>query len=251
MNKKNGKYLEGKVAIVTGGSRGIGAAIAKRFAIEGASVAITYSQRADAATSVVQDIEHAGGKAIAIQADAADADAVRNAIEKTVTTFGRLDVLVNNAGTAIPTKFEETTLADFDRVFAINVRGVFVATQAALKHMQSGGRIIMIGSCVGERVLIPDMVSYSATKGAIKMFTQGLARELGARGITVNNVQPGPIDTDLNPASGDWSVDQKSNVPLERYGRVEEVAALVAFVAGPESSYINGANLTIDGGTNA
>lgn len=251
MKKLNGKNLEGKVAVVTGGSRGIGAAIAKRLAADGASVAITYAQNADAATSIVKDIERAGGKAIAIQADAADADAVKSAIKKTVSTFGRLDVLVNNAGTAIPSKVEETTLADFDRVFAINVRGVFVATQESLKHMKTGGRIIMIGSCVGERVLIPDMASYSATKGAVKMFTQGLARELGARGITVNNVQPGPIDTDLNPASGDWAVDQKANVPLNRYGHVEEVAALVAFVAGPEASYINGANLTVDGGTNA
>jgi 3-oxoacyl-[acyl-carrier protein] reductase len=161
-------------------------------------------RRADAAASVVKAIERTGGKAVAIQADAADADAVRNAVERMVATFGRLDVLVNNAGTAIPMKVEETTLADFDRVFAVNVRGAFVATQAALKHIKSGGRIIMIGSCLGERVLIPGMAPYSATKGAIKMFTQGLARELGARGITVNNVQPGPIDTDLNPASGEW-----------------------------------------------
>jgi 3-oxoacyl-[acyl-carrier protein] reductase len=251
MSKNNGKNLEGKVAVVTGGSRGIGAAIAKRFAAEGAAVAITYSQSADAATALIKDIEGSGGKAIAIKADAADADAVKNAIQKTVTTFGRLDILVNNAGTVIPKKVEDTTLDEFDRVFAINVRGVFVATQEALKHMKSGGRIIMIGSCVGERVLIPAMAPYSATKGAIKMFSQGLAREIGARGITVNNVQPGPIDTDLNPASGDWAPDQKAKVPLERYGTVEEVAALVAFVAGPESSYVNGANLTVDGGTNA
>jgi 3-oxoacyl-[acyl-carrier protein] reductase len=251
MSKNNAGKLEGKVAVVTGGSRGIGAAIAKRLAEDGASVAITYSKGADAAASVVKAIEGAGGKAIAIQADAADADAVKNAVERTVTTFGRLDVLVNNAGTVIPMNVEETTLADFDRVFAVNVRGVFVATQAAIKHMKTGGRIIMIGSCLGERVLISGMAPYSATKGAIKMFTQGLARELGARGITVNNVQPGPIDTDLNPASGDWAASQKAIVPLNRYGHVEEVAALVAFVAGPESSFVNGANLTVDGGTNA
>ena len=243
--------LAGKVALVTGGSRGIGAAIAKRLAADGASVAVTYSKGADAAASVVKEIERDGGKAIAIQADAADADAVRNAVERTVATLGRLDVLVNNAGTVIPVPVEETTLADFDRVFAVNVRGVFVATQAALKHLKPGGRIIMIGSCLGERVLMPGAAPYAATKGAVKMFTQGLARELGARGITINNVQPGPIDTDLNPASGEWAAGQKAAVPLDRYGHAVEVAALVAFVAGPESSYINGANLTVDGGTNA
>ena len=182
---------------------------------------MTYSKDAHAAASVVKAIEQEGGKAIAIQADASDLNAVRNAVDKTIASFGRLDVLVNNAGTAIPKTVEETTLDEFDHVFAVNVRGAFVATQAALKHMKAGGRIIMIGSCVGERVLIPAMASYSATKGAIKMFTQGLARELGARGITVNNVQPGPIDTDLNPASGDWAVDQIANVPLDRYGNVD------------------------------
>jgi len=251
MSNRQERELTGKVALVTGGSRGIGAAIAKRLAAEGASVAITYSKGAEAAASVVEAIEHDGGKALAIQADAADADAVRNAVETTVETFGKLDVLVNNAGTVIPMSVEETTLADFDRVFAVNVRGTFVATQAALKHIKSGGRIIMIGSCLGERVFFPGMAPYSATKGAIKMFTQGLARELGTRGVTVNNVQPGPIDTDLNPASGEWAVGQKAAVPLDRYGHPDEVAALVAFVAGPESSYINGANLTVDGGINA
>ena len=175
------KPLVGKVALVTGGSRGIGAAIARRLAADGASVAVTYSKGADSAASVVKEIERGGGKAIAIQADAADADAVRNAVEKTVTTFGRLDVLVNNAGTVIPMKVEETTLADFDHVFAVNVRGVFVATQAALKHLKSGGRIIMIGSCLGERIFMPGMAPYSATKGAVKLFTQGLARARSAR----------------------------------------------------------------------
>ncbi len=208
------KKLEGKIALVTGGSRGIGAAIAKRLAADGAKVAITYTKGADAAASVVKAIECAGGKAIAIQADAADADAGKAAVEKTVATFGRLDVLVNNAGTAIPKAFEETTLEEMDRVLNINVRGVCVATQAALKHMNEGGRIIMIGSSVGERVLVPGLVPYSAT-------------------------------------AGDWAVPQKAVTALNRYGHVEEVAALVAFVAGPESSYITGANLTVDGGTNA
>ena len=243
--------LSKKVALVTGGSRGIGAAIAKRLAADGASVAITYTKGADAAAAVVKAIEGAGGKAVAIQADAADAHAVKSAVEKAVAALGKLDVLVNNAGTAIPKPFEETTLEELDRVIDVNVRGVFVATQAALKHMNDGGRIIMIGSCVGERMMTPGLVPYSATKGAVKMFTQGLSREVGSRGITVNNVQPGPIDTDLNPAAGDWAAPQKAATALNRYGSVDEVAALVAFVAGPESSYITGANLTVDGGTNA
>jgi 3-oxoacyl-[acyl-carrier protein] reductase len=251
VNTTRERPLAGKVALVTGGSRGIGAAIARRLAADGASVAVTYTKGADAASSVVKEIERGGGKAIAIQADAADADAVKKAVDKTATTLGRLDVLVNNAGTIVPATVEETSLADFDRVFAINVRGTFVATQAALKHLKSGGRIIMIGSCLGERVFMPGMAPYSATKGAVKMFTQGLARELGARGITVNNVQPGPIDTDLNPAAGEWAAGQKAAVPLDRFGHADEVAALVAFVAGPESSFINGANLTVDGGVNA
>jgi 3-oxoacyl-[acyl-carrier protein] reductase len=245
------RQLEGKAAFVTGGSRGIGAAIAKRLAADGAQVAITYTKGADAAASVVAAIERAGGKAMAIQADAGDAGAVQAAIEKTVAAFGGLDILVNNAGTAIPNRFEEATLEELDRVIDINIRGTFRTTQAALKHMNDGGRIIMIGSCVGERMMTPGLVSYAATKGAVKMFAQGLAREVGDRGITVNNIQPGPIDTELNPAAGDWAVPQKAVTALDRYGSVDEVAALVAFVAGPESSYMTGSNLTVDGGTNA
>ena len=245
------RKLEGKIALVTGGSRGIGAAIAKRLAADGANVAITYTKGADAGASVVKEIESAGRKAIAIQADATDPGAVEAAVEKTVATFGRLDVLVNNAGTAIPKTFEETTLEEMARVLDVNVRGVFIATQVALKHMKDGGRIIMIGSSVGERMMTPGLVPYSATKGAVKMFTQALSRELGSRGITVNNVQPGPIDTDLNPSTTEWAVPQKAATALDRYGHVDEIAAMVAFVAGPESSYITGANLTVDGGMNA
>jgi 3-oxoacyl-[acyl-carrier protein] reductase len=158
---------------------------------------------------------------------------------------------VNNAGTAIPKAFEETTLEEMDRVIDINIRGTLVSTQAALKHMNDGGRIIMIGSCVGERMMTPGLAAYAATKGAVKMFSQGLSREVASRSITVNNIQPGPIDTDLNPASGDWAVSQKAATALNRYGQVDEVAALVAFVAGPEAGFITGANLTVDGGTNA
>ena len=173
------------MALVTGGSRGIGAAIAKRLAADGASVAITYAKDASAASAVVKAIELDGGKAIAIQADAADVEAVKAAVEKAVATFGRLDVLVNNAGTAIPKPFEETTLEEMDRVIDINVRGVFATTQAALKHMKDGGRIIMIGSAVGERAVAPGLVPYAATKGAVKMFTQALVqrgREPGHHG---------------------------------------------------------------------
>jgi len=245
------KQLSGKTALVTGGSRGIGAAIAKRLAADGANVAITYTKDAGAASAVVKAIELGGGKAIAIQADAANVEAVKAALEKTVATFGQLDVLVNNAGTAIPKAFEETTLEEMDRVIDINVRGTMATTQAALKHMKSGGRIISIGSAVGDRVQTPGLVAYSATKGAVKIFTQGLSREVGGRGITVNNIQPGPIDTDLNPASGDWAVPQRAATALDRYGNVDEIAAAVAFIAGPESSYMTGSNITVDGGMNA
>jgi 3-oxoacyl-[acyl-carrier protein] reductase len=243
--------LSGKVAFITGASRGIGAAIAKRLANEGASIAITYAKDAKSAADVVAAAESRGAKALALQADGGDPAAVKGAIAKAVEVFGRIDILVNNAGTAIPKPFEEATLEELDHILNLNVRGVFVATQEALKHIPEGGRIISIGSCVGERTLTPGLAAYAATKGAVKMFTQGLAREVGERKITVNNVQPGPIDTDLNPASGDWAVPQLAITSLKRYGHVEEVAALVAFLAGPESSYITGANLTVDGGTNA
>jgi 3-oxoacyl-[acyl-carrier protein] reductase len=243
--------LENKVALVTGGSRGIGAAIAKRLAANGARVAITYARDAEAAAKTVKAIEGAGGKAVAIKADATDPAAVKAAVDKAVASLGKLDILVNNAGTAIPKPFEEATLEELDQVIDINLRGVFITTQAALKHINDGGRIITIGSCVGERMMTPGLVAYSATKGAIRMFTQGLSREVGGRGITVNNVQPGPIDTDLNPASGDWAVPQKEATALKRYGSVDDIAAMVAFVASPQASYITGANLTVDGGTNA
>jgi 3-oxoacyl-[acyl-carrier protein] reductase len=243
--------LKGKFALVTGGSRGIGAAIAKHLASAGASVAITYAKDATSATAVVKAIEGSGGKAIAIQADSLDAEAIKGAVAKTIAAFGSLDILVNNAGTAIPKLFEETTIEDFDRLLNLNVRSVLITTQAALKHMNHGGRIINIGSCVGERDMTPGLAVYSATKAAVKLFTQGLCREVGDRAITVNNIQPGPIDTDLNPASGDWATPQIAVTALKRYGTVDEVAALVAFVASPEAAYITGASLTVDGGTNA
>jgi 3-oxoacyl-[acyl-carrier protein] reductase len=242
------KTLEGKVALITGGSRGIGAAIAKRLAADGANVAITYTKGADAAASVVKGIERAGGRAIAIQADAADVDATKAAVEQTVAAFGQLDVLVNNAGTAIPKSFEETTLEELDRLIDVNVRGTLVATQAALKHMKSGGRIIMIGSSVGERVMVPGLVPYSATKGAVKMFTQGLSREVGSRGITVNNVQPGPIATDMNPDEGEFAASAKELMAIGRYGHPRDVAGVVGYLAGRDTGYITGANWNVDGG---
>ena len=214
------------------------------MATEGVNVVITYSKGADAAAAVVEEIERGGGKAKAVQADAADAEAIKAAIETAVATYGGLDILVNNAGTAIPAPFEEASAGDINRVIDINLRGLMFATQAALKHLRDGGRIITIGSCVGERMMTPGLVAYAATKGAVKMFVQGLSREVGHRGITVNNIQPGPIDTDLNPASGDWATPQIANTALKRYGHVDDIAAMVAFVAGPEAGYITGASLT-------
>jgi 3-oxoacyl-[acyl-carrier protein] reductase len=214
-------------------------------------VVITFSKGSEAAATVVKAIEAAGGEAIAIQADAASAEAINNVVQQTITAYGGLDILVNNAGTAIPKPFEVTTLEELDHVINLNIRGVFLSTQAALKHLRTGGRIINIGSCVGERMMTPGLVSYSATKAAIRMFTQGLSREVGERAITVNNIQPGPIDTDLNPAGGDWATPQLEMTALKRYGHVDEIAAIVAFVASDEAAYITGANLTVDGGTNA
>ncbi len=245
------RTLSNKVAFITGASRGIGAAIAKRLATDGANIVITYAKDSKAAEQVVAAVEAKGVKGLAIQADGGNPAAIKAAVLKAVDAFGKIDILVNNAGTAIPKPFEQASLEELDYILNLNIRGVFVATQEALKHMPDGGRIISIGSCVGERTMTPGLAAYSATKGAVKMFTQGLAREVGDRKITVNNVQPGPIDTDLNPAAGDWAAPQLANTSLKRYGHVDEVAALVAFVASPESSYITGANLTVDGGTNA
>jgi 3-oxoacyl-[acyl-carrier protein] reductase len=248
MKTESTTILSGKIALVTGGSRGIGAAIAKRLAAEGAAVAITYSSSPDRAEAVVKEIESAGGKAIAIQADAADADAVKHSVNETVKQLGGLDILVNNAGVAAMAPLDQFTLEDYDRTMAVNVRGVFVASQEASRHMKEGGRIITIGSTNAERMPFAGGGVYAASKAAVAGLTKGLARDLGPRGITVNNVQPGPVDTDMNPADGPFAETLKGMMALPRYGTGDEIASFVAYLAGPEAAYITGASLLIDGG---
>lgn len=237
--------------MITGGSRGLGAAIVKRLAHDGAAVAFTYTSSQQKADEIVRGIESAGGKALAIQADSADVAAVKNAVTETVKAFGRLDILVNNAGTAILAPIDEFSLDDFDRLVAINIKGVFVASQEAVRHMGVGGRIITIGSVNSESVPFPGASVYALTKGAVASFTRGLARDLGPRGITVNNIQPGPIDTDLNPADGSFAETLKQLVALGRYGKTDEVAGMVSYLASDEAGFITGASLNIDGGFTA
>jgi 3-oxoacyl-[acyl-carrier protein] reductase len=245
------KTLEGKAALVTGDSRGIGAGIINRLAREGANVALTYSKSPDKAQEVVNAAQGFGVRALAIQADSADAAALVSAVERTVKEFGGIDILVNNAGVLALGPIDDFTLADFDRTIAINIRGVFVATQAAVKHMEKGGRIINIGSCNAERMPFADGAVYAMSKSALVGLVQGLARDLGGRGITINNVQPGPVDTDMNPANGEFAEALKKLMALPRYGTTDEIAAMVAYLAGPEAAYVTGASLTIDGGFTA
>ena len=242
------KKLAGKVALITGGSRGIGAAIARRLARDGAAVAITYANAEQKADEVVRAIESAGGRAVAIRADSGDAGAVKHAVAETVRTLDRLDVLVNNAGIAVVAPLDQFSLDDFDRMVAVNVRAVFVAVQEASRHMSEGGRIITIGSVNADRIPFPGGGVYAMTKAAVAGLTRGLARDLGPRGITINNVQPGPIDTDMNPADGPLAEAMKGWTALARYGRGEEIADMVAYLAGPEAGFVTGASLTIDGG---
>ncbi|MFC6336343.1 SDR family oxidoreductase [Pseudomonas sp. CCM 7891] len=243
--------LIGKVALVQGGSRGIGAAIVKRLAAQGAAVAFTYVSSAARAEQLQNSVISDGGKALAIHADSADAEAIRNAVSATVKAFGRLDILVNNAGVLAVGPLEDFKLEDFDRTLAVNVRSVFVATQEAAKHMGEGSRIINIGSTNAERMPFAGGGPYAMSKSALVGLTKGLARDLGPRGITINNVQPGPVDTDMNPASGDFAESLIPLMAVGRYGQVEEIASFVAYLAGPEAGYITGASLSIDGGFSA
>ena len=243
--------LAGKVALVQGGSRGIGAAIVKRLVADGASVAFTYVSSASKAETLQDDITAAGGNALAIQADSSDTDAVKRAVLKTAEAFGRIDILVNNAGVLALGSVEDLPLAEFDRTLAINVRSVFVASQAVLPHMGTGGRIINISSTNAERMPFAGGAIYAMSKSALTGLVKGMARDLGPRNITVNNVQPGPVDTDMNPADGEMAPGMLGLMALDRYGTAQEIADFVAFIASPQAGYITGASLTIDGGFGA
>ncbi|PCD02122.1 oxidoreductase [Sphingomonas spermidinifaciens] len=242
--------LQGKKALVTGGSRGIGAAIARRLAAEGATVAITFAGNKAAADATVAAIEAAGGTAFAFQADAADPASQRAGVDQAAAALGAIDILVHNAGVAEFSTVSEDTDETYERQFGVNVKGLHVGTRAALPHLNDGGRIILIGSISGE-MAFPATAVYSATKAAVAALARGWAKDLAPRGILVNTVQPGPIDTDMNPADSEFAGQLLQAIPLGRYGRVEEIAGAVAFLAGPDASYITGTTLNIDGGTAA
>jgi 3-oxoacyl-[acyl-carrier protein] reductase len=240
--------IQGKSALVLGGSRGIGAAVARRLAAGGASVAITYVQAAAAADALVAEITQGGGRAIAIQADSASEAAIEGAVARTRDAFGGFDILVNSAGVLAIAPIEEFTTEDIDRTIAVNIRAAVIASRAAARVMGQGGRIIHIGSTNAERMPFAGGAVYAMSKSALQGLTQGLARDLGPKGITVNVVQPGPVDTDMNPADGPMAAGMTSFLAIGRYGRPEEVASFVAYLAGPEAANITGASLMIDGG---
>jgi len=243
--------LKNRRALVTGGSRGIGAAIVKRLARDGADVALTYVSKSAEAQETAAAAKALGVRSLAIQADSADAGAIVKAVDKTVSEWGGIDILVNNAGIALMAPIDSYSLEDFDRLLAINVRAVFVAIQAAAKVMKEGGRIITIGSCNAERMPFAGGAVYAMSKSALVGLVKGAARDLGPRGITVNNVQPGPVDTDLNPANGPFAETLKKMMALPRYASGDEIAAMVAYLAGPEAGFVTGASLMIDGGFSA
>ncbi|MEE4464922.1 SDR family oxidoreductase [Azotobacter chroococcum] len=243
--------MSGKTALVTGGSRSIGAAIARRLAADGAAVALTYSASPEKAAEVVQAIEAAGGRALAIAADAGDPAAVRAAVAATVEAFGGLDILVNNAGLGLGGAIEDIPFETYERMIAVNVTGVFVATQEAVRHMQAGGRIVHIGSSMTRYAAFPTASLYTLTKGAVAGFNRSLVRDLGPRGITVNTVHPGPTDTDMNPDGGPVSRIVGPGIALGRYGQPDEIASVVAFLAGPQAAFVTGAEIVADGGFTA
>ncbi len=245
------RRLENKRALVTGGSRGIGGAISRRLANEGAHVALTYVSNPEQAEATVKAVQALGVKGLMIQADNADVRAVVAAVEQTVRDLGGIDILVNNAGIAVIAPIDDYRLEDFDRTLAVNVRAVFVATQAAVKHMQTGGRIINIGSCNAKRIPFMGGGVYGMSKAALVGLVKGLARDLGPRGITINNVEPGPVETDMNPSTTDFARILMQVMALPRYGKADEIASLVAYLASPEASYLTGASLAIDGGFTA
>lgn len=243
--------LESKAALVTGGSRGIGAAIARRLAAEGADVAITYHSSPERAAAVVDEITATGAKAIALQANSASPDAARQAVDAVIEAFGRLDILVNNAGVFPNGPLDQVSGAEVDQAIDLHIRAPFLFSQAAAAVMGAGGRIITIGSTLADHVPYPGVTLYSATKAAVAGLARGLARDLGPRGITANVVHPGNTDTEMNPADSDDAIADLPNIPLGRYGRADEIAAAVAYLAGPDAQYVNGTTLTVDGGYNA
>ncbi|MEO5758968.1 MAG: 3-oxoacyl-ACP reductase family protein [Mesorhizobium sp.] len=243
--------LSGKAALVTGGSRGIGAAIARRLAANGASVALTYVNGEEQARSVVDEIKTGGGSAIAIKADNRDAVAIEKAVDDAVAAFGRLDILVNSAGIWRAAPLETMSLTDFDETMEVNLRAPFIASKAAAVHMGEGGRIISIGSNLAERVTDANLTAYSTSKAALVGLTKALARDLGPRGITANVVHPGSTDTDMNPQGGPHAEHQRRKMATPRFGNADEIAGMVAWLAGPEGRFVTGAALTIDGGANA